>query len=170
MKLCILSRLLCLSIIVINYANAQPGDNYYDDDDDGWNRRNNYDYNNNNDGGRQQKPKPIPMKNQGGGWIKLILTGVGGYALGAAFHPKKGRSRVGGKAPKLRFKKNTIVDCHMGKDMWIKGTIIEVWTQQGPGLWAPYKIRLEDGTETYSPTDNNNTIRLAKKSNKVKKK
>jgi len=151
----------------------QQGDNdYYGGDRDGYYDDNNYnddDANNN----RQQKGI-VNSNNVGGGWGKLLIAGVGGYILGATIHTgrlfkkkynkkKKNKNKNGSSPPTLRFKVKQRVECNIGNGSKMKGTIIELWHQGQDGQFMPYAIRLDDGSVTYSPIDDDRAIRRVKK-------
>jgi len=172
MKLCS----IILSIFV-SFAVAQQGD--YDDGD--WQQRGNYnDYSGDRDGGyyddnnyddgaasRRQKGNVNTNAIGGGGWGKLLLAGVGGYILGATIHTgrlfkKKYNSKKNKNDrlsdPRLRFKVKQRVECNIGNGQKMKGTIIELWPKGKDGHFNPYAIRLDDGSTTYSPLDDDRAI------------
>ena len=61
----------------------------------------------------------------------------------------------------------------MGDGQWLRGTIVNLWTAQGPGHYAPYQVKLDDsegklggkqtkeGIMIYAPADNDSIIRKA---------
>jgi len=150
----------------------QQGDNdYYGGDRDGYYDDNNY---NNDDANNNRQQKGIVNNNIGGGWGRLLIAGVGGYILGATIHTgrlfkkkynkkKKNKNKNGSAPPTLRFKVKQRVECNIGNGSKMKGTIIELWHQGQDGQFMPYAIRLDDGSVTYSPIDDDRAIRRVKK-------
>ena len=69
--------------------------------------------------------------------------------------------------PNLRFKVGDRVECRIGSDPvtgWASGTIDQLWYRKPDwpeNLWAPYKIKLDNGTNIYAPDDVDKTIRRA---------
>ena len=131
---------------LISGASAQRHGGYghqgYGGDNDGWDDRdnNNYYYQDNDsniytDYAARQQEKAV----SGGGG--------GGFA--------------NTRAPKLRFKVKQKVLCHMGNNKWVKGTIVKLWGEQGPGMYAPYQVKLDTGEMIYAPADNDRTIKKA---------
>ncbi len=65
--------------------------------------------------------------------------------------------------PALRFPVGAFVLCRVGPTDWAPGTVIQHWYREAnwqPGMFAPYKIRLEDGRDIFAPQDMDPVIRL----------
>lgn len=63
----------------------------------------------------------------------------------------------------LRFSVGTKVLCRVGPNDWAQGTVEQLWYRQSmwqEGVFAPYKIRLRNGTAIYAPQDVDPIIRL----------
>jgi len=178
---------LLILFIFLSFAVAQRRDYDYDGggrDDGGWQERGDYndDYSvnyddNNYDNAATNNKRQKGMVNGGGGWGKLLMAGAGGYIIGATFHrgrfgfiskkkynPKNQNKNKNGTAPPtLRFKVKQRVECNIGDGRTMKGTIIELWHKGKDGQYMPYAIKLDDGTVTYSPLDDDRAIRRVKK-------
>ena len=64
--------------------------------------------------------------------------------------------------PPLRFTVGTKVLCRVGPQDWAPGTIIQLWYRepQWPnGSFAPYKIKLDNGSDIFAPGDLDQVIR-----------
>ena len=64
--------------------------------------------------------------------------------------------------PKLRFEVGTKVLCRIGPTDWAPGTIIQLWyreSQWPAGSFAPYKIKLDNGSDIFAPGDLDQVIR-----------
>jgi len=178
---------LLILFIFLSFAVAQRRDYDYDGggrDDGGWQERGdynddysvNYDDNNNNAAANNKRQKGM-VNGGGSGWGKLLMAGAGGYVIGATFHrgrfgfiskkkynPKNQQKNKNGSAPPtLRFKVKQRVECNIGDGRTMKGTIIELWHKGKDGQYMPYAIKLDDGTVTYSPLDDDRAIRRVKK-------
>mmetsp|Transcript_11404 Transcript_11404/g.15800 ORF Transcript_11404/g.15800 Transcript_11404/m.15800 type:complete len:166 (-) Transcript_11404:365-862(-) len=144
------------------YTLAQPQDDYYSGGYGDNNYQQDYfaDPNDNlyaNYAARQQD------KAVGGGrfgWTKLLIAGISGYVAGAKIHTAR-LTKNNTNMPKLRFKRNQRVVCHMGSNQWSKGTVAKLWAEQEKGYWVPYQVKLDDGKMIFAPTDNDMTIRAA---------
>ncbi len=70
--------------------------------------------------------------------------------------------------PELRFEVDQIVECRVGPDPvtgWGKGKIIQLWYREPgwpPNSYAPYKVKLDNGTDIFAPADQDRVIRAAK--------
>ena len=63
----------------------------------------------------------------------------------------------------LRFVEGTRVLCRVGPTDWAPGTVLQLWYREEnwqPGMFAPYKIHLEDGRDIFAPQDIDQIIRL----------
>ena len=63
----------------------------------------------------------------------------------------------------LRFQQGTKVLCRVGPTDWAPGTVVQLWYREPnwqQGMYAPYKIRLEDGRDIFAPQDMDQIIRL----------
>ena len=158
-------KLSILFFVSVSFTVAQQRDYDYGGNDGGWN---NQDYDNYGTGGGQDdnlysnyaaKQEGKANSVGGYGWGKLILAGVGGYITGATIHA--GRAKKKNNIPKLRFQLKQRVECNMGGNTWMKGTIIGLWAEPQKGQWFPYAMQLDDGQQTMAPADNDATIRAA---------
>jgi hypothetical protein len=64
--------------------------------------------------------------------------------------------------PKLRFEVGTKVLCRVGPADWAPGTIIQLWYREAQwpaGSFAPYKIKLDSGSDIFAPGDLDQVIR-----------
>ena len=152
-----------------DYDNTGSG---YRDYGDGSNNNNNYYYGQDDDGDNlyanyaaRQNEKAMG-KGGSSDWMTIFMTGIGGYVVGMAttkIGQKKTKKNSNNAGPKLRFKLNQRVHCKIGQgpNDWVMGTVVKLWSQQGPGFWMPYQIQLDDGAMIYAPQDNDNVIRKA---------
>lgn len=63
----------------------------------------------------------------------------------------------------LRFPAGTFVLCRVGPAEWAPGRVVQQWYREAnwePGMYAPYKIHLEDGRFIFAPQDMDQIIRL----------
>ena len=63
----------------------------------------------------------------------------------------------------LRFSVGAKVLCRVGPTEWAPGTVAQLWYRESawqPGMYAPYKIHLEDGRDIFAPQDLEQVIRL----------
>lgn len=64
--------------------------------------------------------------------------------------------------PPLRFEVGTKVLCRVGPEEWAPGSVIQLWyrePQWPEGSFAPYKIRLDNGSDIFAPGDLDQVIR-----------
>lgn len=67
------------------------------------------------------------------------------------------------KAPKLRFKVGTRVECKMERG-WLVGTVIKTFHKESyfeTGHNVPYQVQLDGGKQIYAPFDDDGTIRVS---------
>merc|ERR1712238_299446 len=96
------------------------------------------------------------------GLVKLFAAGVGGAFVGSELQKRKLQKDL----PKLRFKVKQRVECNMGGQKWMKGTVVKLWVLQnnsGEYAYSPYQVRLDDGTVVYAPQDHEMIIKAAVK-------
>jgi hypothetical protein len=63
----------------------------------------------------------------------------------------------------LRFQVGQKVLCRVGPTSWAPGTVIELWYRESgwqQGMFAPYKVHLEDGRDIFAPQDIEQVIRV----------
>lgn len=63
----------------------------------------------------------------------------------------------------LRFEVGTKVQCRVGPTQWASGTVSQQWYRENSwpnGVFAPYKIHLNNGKDIYAPQDEDKIIRL----------
>jgi hypothetical protein len=63
----------------------------------------------------------------------------------------------------LRFDVGTHVLCRVGPTEWAPGIIQQIWYRERAwpeGMYAPYKIHLDDGRDIFAPQDMDQVIRL----------
>ena len=64
--------------------------------------------------------------------------------------------------PKLRFEVGTKVQCRVGPQDWAPGEVIQLWYREAQwpaGSFAPYKIKLDNGSDIFAPGDLDQVIR-----------
>jgi hypothetical protein len=63
----------------------------------------------------------------------------------------------------LRFREGHKVLCRVGPTEWAPGVVTQLWYRESnwqPGMFAPYKIHLDDGRDIFAPQDMDQIIRL----------
>lgn len=63
----------------------------------------------------------------------------------------------------LRFRVGHKVLCRVGPTDWAPGVVTQLWYREKswqPGMYAPYKIHLDDGRDIFAPQDKDQIIRL----------
>jgi hypothetical protein len=63
----------------------------------------------------------------------------------------------------LRFREGHKVLCRVGPTDWVPGTVVELWYRENNwqvGMYAPYKVQLEDGRDIFAPQDMDQIVRL----------
>lgn len=66
--------------------------------------------------------------------------------------------------PKLRFEVGTKVLCRVGPEEWAPGLVIQLWYREAQwpaGSFAPYKVKLDNGSMIFAPGDIDQVIRKA---------
>ena len=64
----------------------------------------------------------------------------------------------------FRFAPGDRVECSMGGDDWMAGTVTQQYFREAmwpADRWMPYQVELEDGCKIYAPKDDDAVIRLA---------
>ena len=63
----------------------------------------------------------------------------------------------------LRFSKETRVECCVGKNQWLTGTVVALWYSEPDfpsGFFAPYQVQLDDDRLIFAPDDSDRCIRI----------
>jgi hypothetical protein len=69
--------------------------------------------------------------------------------------------------PPVRFRVGTRVECRVGPNEWVQGTVILVWYREPHwpvNSWAPYQIQLDDSRFIFAPADTDQVIRAVESS------